>query len=86
MLQLKESPVKNAIKKELLPLFIKYKKSSAAALDINALAEYVSAMLEDWEYTPKKIKFLDRKAFFDLLKECYMKSLDKKVFTKVFDF
>ena len=84
MIVIKES--ERGLKTVLKPLVFKYKKSSASNSDVVTLVDYLAAVLDVWEYTVQEVQSLDRDAFFDLVRECYKRSINKQVYTKVFDF
>ena len=84
MIVVKES--KRGLTTVLKPLIFQYKKSSASTIDVVTLIDHLAAVLDTWDYTARDVQLLDKKAFFDLVGECYTKSINKQVYTKVFDF
>lgn len=84
MIVIKES--KRELATVLKPLIFQYKKPSASNIDVVTLIDHLAAVLDTWDYTAKEVQLLDKKAFFDLVGECYKKSINKQVYTKVFDF
>ena len=84
MIVIKES--ERELKTILRPLIFQYKKSSASNTDVVTLVDHLAAVLDTWDCTAKEVQLLDRKAFFDLVGECYKKSINKQVYTNVFDF
>jgi len=51
----------------IAPLVQRYAKSSASPRGIICLSNRLAAVLEEWDYSPKEIKNLDRRAFMDLI-------------------
>jgi hypothetical protein len=53
----------------LVPLIQIYHKSGASSKAVFDLAERMAAALEQMEYAPKEISGIDRKSFFDIIRE-----------------
>jgi hypothetical protein len=53
----------------LVPLVQLYKKGGASSKAVFDFVERMAAALEKMEYTPKEIGGIDRRAFFDIIKE-----------------
>jgi hypothetical protein len=52
----------------LTPLVQSYAKAIASPKAIFDLIARFSAILEEWDYSPKEIKGLDKRAFIDLIR------------------
>jgi hypothetical protein len=53
----------------LIPLVQVYKKNGASSKAVSDFIERMSAVLERMEYAPKEISGIDRRSFFDIIKE-----------------
>jgi hypothetical protein len=53
----------------LVPLVQIYHKSGASSKAVSDLVERMATALEQMDYAPKEISGIDRKSFFDIIKE-----------------
>jgi hypothetical protein len=53
----------------LVPLVKIYQKAGASSKAVSDLVERMATALEQMEYAPKEISGIDRKSFFDIIKE-----------------
>jgi hypothetical protein len=53
----------------LVPLVQIYKKNEASSKAVSDLVERMATALERMEYAPKEISGIDRRSFFDIIKE-----------------
>jgi len=52
----------------ITPLIQTYAKAMASPRAINDFVNRFAAVLEQWDYSPKELKGLDRRAFLDLVR------------------
>jgi hypothetical protein len=53
----------------LVPLVLLYRKSGASSKAVSDFVELMASALERMEYAPKEISGIDRKSFFDIIRE-----------------
>jgi hypothetical protein len=52
----------------LTPLAAMYAKTTASAKAVSDFVNRFASVLEKWDYSPKEIKNLDKRAFIDMVK------------------
>jgi hypothetical protein len=53
----------------LIPLVQLYQKGGASSKAVSDFVERMAAALEQMEYSPKEISGIDRRSFFDIIRE-----------------
>ena len=61
----------------LTPLIRQYAKATASIKAILDLVDLFALVLDKWDYSPKEIRGLDKRAFLDLLKSWQIEATPK---------